>query len=217
MCVEPKGPVCEHKLPGKSATIKETDMWSYSNCNNEFVQQESGITLIRPILWGPSSFLSLRLCLFKVIDDILYCFVMDEVPAKSSKPLSMSLPRTLTQQQLPYYKMKLSPQVLSQTTHIPSLSPLHYSCMKSDDSLKMCVSAGLLRGGPATEKDHISAGESTSPSSALPREDYGQFESSDGHFPNTASLSFTNVLYRNHSMYQSIAYVCIGILPSKVT
>lgn len=146
MCVQPKAPVWEHKLPGKSATIKETDMWSYSNCTNGFVKQESGITLIRPILWGPSSFLSLRLCLFKVIDDILYCSVMDEVPSKSSKPLSMSLPRTLTQQQLPYYKMKLSPQVLSQTTHTLSLSPLHYSCMKSDDSLKTYVLCVFLQG-----------------------------------------------------------------------
>lgn len=130
---------------GKSATIKETDMWSFINCTNGFVKQESGITLIHPILWGPSSFLSLRLCLFKVMDDILCCSVMDEVPSKSSKPLSMSLPRTLTQQQLPYYKMKLSPQVLSQTTHTLSLSPLHYSCMTSDDSLKIYVCVCFCR------------------------------------------------------------------------
>ncbi len=39
----------------------------------------------------------------------------------------------------------------------------------------LCVSAGLLGGGPTTE-DHISAGESTSPSSALPGEDHGQSE-----------------------------------------
>lgn len=48
--------------------------------------------------------------------------------------------------------------------------------------MSVCVSAGLLRGGPATEKDHISAGESTSPSSALPREDYGQLEVVMGTF-----------------------------------
>lgn len=40
----------------------------------------------------------------------------------------------------------------------------------------VCVFAGLLRGGPADEEDHISAGESTSPSSALPGEDHGQSE-----------------------------------------
>ncbi|TRZ00904.1 hypothetical protein DNTS_013068 [Danionella cerebrum] len=34
----------------------------------------------------------------------------NNIPSKGSKPLSMSLPPTLTQQQLPYYKMKLSPQ-----------------------------------------------------------------------------------------------------------
>lgn len=40
----------------------------------------------------------------------------------------------------------------------------------------LCVSAGLLGGGPTTEEDPISAGESTSPSSALPGEDHGQSE-----------------------------------------
>lgn len=50
ICVQPEGPVCEHKLSGKSSTIKETDMWSFNNRSNGFVKQKSGITLIRPIL-----------------------------------------------------------------------------------------------------------------------------------------------------------------------
>lgn len=48
--------------------------------------------------------------------------------------------------------------------------------LKNDVHVCLCVSAGLLGGGPTTEEDHISAGESTSPSSALPGEDHGQSE-----------------------------------------